>query len=143
MGDFPKDCNSRVIGSKARQCVHGAFDAEHWEYHEQTGNDHGIDCILELIEDSEYHNHKIEGQIKGTRVPKEIKDDCFSFPFDVKTIYYGLSSSNAFVLFLVDVDNKIVYYLPIQEYFIAHPDLFDRIEKTNQRLTFISLKIIS
>ena len=52
----------------------------------------------------------------------------FSFPLDVKTITYGLSSSNAFILFYVDVMYEKVYYLPIQDYFIENPALFDKLE---------------
>jgi len=44
---------------------------------------------------------------------------------ETKTIMYGLGSSSAFVLFYVDNSNEIVYYLPIQDYFIANPNLFE------------------
>ncbi len=134
MERLPLDSNSRKIASRARQLVHGAFDAEKWEFHEQTGVDRGIDCSFELIEENEYHNHRIDCQIKGTRSPKEISGDCFSFPLDVKTINYGLSSGTAFVLLYVDVANAIVYYLPIQDYFIADPSLFDKIGRNTTTL---------
>lgn len=138
MSKFPKDCNGRIIGSAARQQVHAAFDALKWEYHEITGTDHGIDCTLELIENQEWHNHKIEGQIKGTINPQKIKNGDYSFSLDIKTINYGLSSSNAFVLFYVDVEASVVYYLPIQDYFIANPELF---EKLNNNKSSINVHI--
>lgn len=134
MAKFPKDCNSRVIGSVARQQVHAAFNAVNWEYHEITGTDHGIDCTIELIESEEWHNHKIEGQIKGTKSPNIISDGTFSFSMDVKTINYGLSSANAFVLFYVDVAKENVYYLPIQDYFIANPAMFDKLDNNKATL---------
>ena len=115
----------------ARQRVHASFDAEKWDFHEMTGTDHGIDCTLELIEEGEWHNHKIEGQIKGTKTPYILQNGSFSFPLETKTIRYGLSSSNAFVLFYVDVNGNDVYYLPLQDYFIANPQLFDKL-MTNQ-----------
>lgn len=95
-----------------------------------TGDDHGMDCSIELIENEEFVNKKIEGQIKGTKSPNKLtNEDCFSFSMETKTINYGLSSTTAFVLFYVDVIKEIVYYLPIQDYFIANPPLFDKLEQ--------------
>ncbi len=127
---FPQDCEARKNGSEARGIVHYKISKDHWEYHEITGSDHGIDCSIELIENEKFINKKIEGQIKGTKSPNQlINKDCFSFPMETKTINYGLSSSAAFVLFYVDLANEIVYYLPIQDYFIANPSLFDKLEQ--------------
>ena len=127
MSKLPKDCTARVIGAEVRKLVHYRFSSERWEYHEETGRDMGRDCTIELIE--------IEGQIKGTRDPKRLAaGEEFTFSIDIKTINYALSSSTAYVLFYVDVDNEIVYYLPLQDYFIANPKLFDRIEKNKTTL---------
>ena len=57
-----------------------------------------------------------------------------SFPIDVKTVNYGLGSNVAFVLFVVDVDNEKVYYLPLQDYFIANPSEFDKLEKNKEKI---------
>ena len=93
MESAPKDCNQRIIGSKARGIVHYKFPKEHWEYHECTGTDHGTDCIIELIENEEFINKKIEGQIKGCNCPQKMKrENAFSFPMEVKTIKYGLGT---------------------------------------------------
>ena len=127
MSKLPKDCTARVIGAEVRKLVHYRFSSERWEYHEETGRDMGRDCTIELIE--------IEGKIKGTRDPKRLAaGEEFTFSIDIKTINYALSSSTAYVLFYVDVDNEIVYYLPLQDYFIANPKLFDRIEKNKTTL---------
>lgn len=132
---LPRDCSARVIGAEARKLVHYIFPSEHWEYREQTGNDVGVDCAIELIEQEEWTHKKLEGQIKGTRNPNKMKSqNCFSFSLDVKTINYALCSANAFVLFYVDVDDKKVYYLPIQDYFIANPALFDQLEQNKSKL---------
>jgi len=64
MPKLPKDREQRVIGSTARGLVHYKFPKEHWEYHETTGTDHGIDCFVELIENEEYHNKKSRGKLK-------------------------------------------------------------------------------
>jgi len=135
MSKLPKDCSSRKIGARARQLVHCSFDVDHWEYHEYTGTDHGVDCIVELVENEEWHNKKIEGQIKGTRKPIYLqKENVISFPIDVKTVNYGLGSNAAFVLFIADVDNEKVYYLPLQDYFIANPSEFDKLEKNKEKV---------
>lgn len=127
---LPKDKVSGVISREARKLVHNSFSAERWDYHEETGSDNGRDCIIELVEDECFGNKKIEGQIKGTTSPKQLKQEgCFTFPLDIKTINYGLSSSMAFVLLYVTVDDKQVYYLPLQDYFIANPELFDRLSE--------------
>jgi len=59
---------------------------------------------------------------------------------EIKTIRYGLGSSSAFVLFYVDNVNEIVYYLPIQEYFIANPKLFDKLD-TEQKTMNVHIPI--
>lgn len=135
MGNLPKDCSARVIGAEARKIVHYVFPSEHWEYHELTGRDNGLDCIIELVENDEWSNKKIEGQIKGTQTPKLLKTGKeFSLEIKVKTILYGLSSSSAFVIFFVDVEKEVVYYLPIQDYFISRPELFDKVEGNSTSL---------
>lgn len=70
MPKLPKDCSARVIGSEARKLVHYIFSSQRWEYRECTGNDTGLDCIIELIENERWTNKKLEGQIKGTLNPK-------------------------------------------------------------------------
>lgn len=143
MPRLPKDCSSRIIGARARQLVHYSFDVRHWEYHEYTGTDHGIDCVIELVEDEQWHNKKIEGQIKGTCKPVYLqKEDAISFPIEVKTVNYGLGSNVAFVLFVVDVDKEKVFYLPLQDYFIARPNEFERLknkEKINLHIPIANL----
>ena len=135
MQKLPQDCSPRVIGARARQLVHYSFDVHHWEYHECTGTDHGIDCIIELVEDELWHNKKIEGQVKGTRKPVHIQNGAvISFPIEVKTVNYGLGSNGAFVLFVVDVDKETVYYLPLQDYFIANPNEFVKLEKNKEKI---------
>lgn len=128
MPKLPKDASSRVVSTRAKNLVVYNLNAEFWEWHELTGTDHGTDIIIELVENEEYSNKKIEGQIKGRSSLKILKDGSISFDMDVKTINYALGSVVAFVLFLVDITEEIVYYLPIQDYFIANPHLFESAE---------------
>ncbi|MBP3255309.1 MAG: DUF4365 domain-containing protein [Clostridia bacterium] len=139
---FPRDCSARAIGSKARAIFPNKLNLNHWEFHDLTGTDHGTDMIIEYIEDEEFKNNKIECQIKGTmNLKKMIKKDHISFSLDVKTINYALNCKYAFILFVVDVNCEDVYYIAIQDYFIANPDCFEKLKNnTNSMSIFFSAK---
>ncbi len=124
-GKLPKDCSARAICTRSRGIFAYQLDAERWEWHEQTGTDHGTDIVLELVEDGEFCGKKIEGQLKGRTKIEYLRSGKIRFELEVKTINYALSSSNAFVLFLVDVTGEKTYFLPLQDYFIANPDKID------------------
>ena len=126
----PKDSEMRRTGSKGRQILHYRIDSDHWEYKEETGNDFGRDCVLELSENDEWNNHKLEGQIKGTKSLMLINNgEAISFPMPVKTIEYALGSQTAFLLFVADTVNQTVYYQCVQDYFINNIDCFDRLDQ--------------
>lgn len=138
---FPKDTDTRRISSRARQLVHSKIDTQHWEYKEETGVDVGRDCTIELSENGEWCNHKIECQIKGTTVPKYINDNkCISFPFPIKTLNYALSSPISFVLFVVDINKEIVYYQCIQDYYTNNKEKMARI-KDDQETYNINISV--
>lgn len=87
-----------------------------------------------------FKTKKIEGQIKGTTVPQEITGGLYySLPMETKTLNYGLHASNAFVLFLVILKGgkgkERVYYLPIQEYFIEHPEQHEKLKSGQKKLS--------
>lgn len=133
MNKFPKDCSSRQIGSSARAIFPYSLNHKNWEFHEQTGPDCGTDMIIEYIEREEFHNYKIECQIKGTTLFEKInKVNWISYALDVKTINYGLSCGCAFLFVLVDIIKENVYYLPLQDYFIAHPEYFNNLEDNKE-----------
>ena len=137
-----KDCEDRKIGSGARSIVHYQFDPNHWDYKEETGNDVGRDCVIELSENDEWRNHKIEGQIKGTRVLKIVDNNMVSFPMSVSTIEYALGTTVAFVLFVVDVVNKKTYCQCIQQYFIEHQELFEKLSQKTINIRIPSGQIL-
>lgn len=58
----------------------------------------------------------------------------FLIPLKKKTTNYALRSRDAFVLFLCDLLNEKVYYLPIQEYFIDNPEEYKRLEKDTKNM---------
>lgn len=103
----PIDCEPCKMGSKARAIVHYKLNAEHWDYREETGNDYGRDCVIELSENDYWNNHKIEGQIKGTRSPEILKrEKCFSFPLEVKTINYAINAHVRLYFFMLMLKMK-------------------------------------
>lgn len=55
-----------------------------------------------------------------------------SFPLEVKTINYALSSNNSFVLFLVDLTHKIVRFQCVQQHFIDNAYLYDKVLTTSR-----------
>lgn len=127
----PKDDEKRKIGSRGRAIVHFQIDSEHWDYREETGNDYGRDCVIELSENDEWHNHKIEGQIKGTGAIKKIDGGMYiSFPMPVRTIEYALGTATAFVLFVADTKTNEVYYQCVQDFFIENKKLFGKLEQS-------------
>ena len=86
--------------------------------------------MIELSENDEWRNHKIEGQIKATGAVKKIEGGAYiSFPMPVKTIEYALGSSTAFVLFVVDTETNDVYFQCVQDYFIDNKHLFAKLEQ--------------
>ena len=127
----PKDDEKRKTGSRGRAIVHCQIDSDHCDYREETGNDYGRDCIIELSENDEWHNHKVEGQIKGTGSIKKIDDGAYiSFPMPVRTIEYALGTATAFVLFVADTKTNDVYFQCVQDYFIENKKLFEKLEQS-------------
>ena len=127
----PRDCSPRIVSNRARSIVPYRLNSSTWEWHEQTGTDHGTDMILELVEDGLYSNRKVEVQIKGTQNLELINDNLIVYDFDVKTVNYALGTANAFVLFLVDIVEEVVYYLAIQEYFMRNPQKMNAAKSNN------------
>ena len=136
MKSFPKDEESRSVGSRARAIVHYRFNSDHWEYREPTGVDIGVDCMLELTENDQWYGNTISCQIKGRSTPDfNTTREYISIPIKVSTVNYGLSIPNSFLLLLVDVKTETVYYLPIKEYFIENPGYFDKLYGDQKEIT--------
>lgn len=133
---LPKDTESRSVGARAKAIVHYTFDADHWEYRDSTGVDVGIDCSLELTENDDWTGNILECQVKGRSAPKFNKTrEYISIELKVSTINYALSRASSFVLLLVDMSDETVYYLPIQEFFIANPSYFDKATGKQEEIT--------
>ncbi len=136
---FPKDCPQRKTESKSEKIFHYKLNTDHWLYRQETGNDYGRDCVIELSEDDEWHNKKIECQIKGAHKPKyRFGKTVIAYSLEIKTINYELSSAVPFVLIYVDLTREIVYYLPLQKYFLENPE---KLERTKRNTTTVDVHI--
>nr|WP_027871160.1 DUF4365 domain-containing protein [[Eubacterium] cellulosolvens] len=138
MCQLPGDVSARAVCTRSRGIFAYQIDSEHWEWHEQTGTDHGTDIILELSDGNNFLGRQIFGQIKGRTSIKYVDNNdqqMISFPLDVRTINYALNNPAPFVLFLVDVREETVYYLTIQDYFIEHPEYFEKLRINRRNLT--------
>jgi len=126
---LPGSPSSHGVGRIARAQVHAQMTPEYWIFREFTGGDYGVDCVLELTEKENATNNKIEGQIKGRSEIEPMKrENAISFSLEIQTINYALNSPIAFVLFLANTTTRKIYYLPIQDYFIANPTKFTDLE---------------
>ncbi len=135
MARLPEDCPARAICTRSRGIFAYQIDPNKWEWHEQTGTDHGTDIVLELSEGECFLGKKIEGQLKGRSKIEFLKDGRIKFDLDVKTVNYALNNANPFVLFLVDVTNETVYYLTVQDFFIEHPERFEAAKNNESSVT--------
>lgn len=136
MTKFPKDVSARVIGSTAKAIVHRGFNATNWEYREDTGCDVGIDCSFDYIENENWTGDKLFCQIKGTQKPNFIYNHEFlSVNLKVSTLNYALNQSFSFLVLYVNVNDDTIYYLPVQEYFIANKELFDKLSSGQEKIS--------
>lgn len=132
-GQFPKDCLQRKAESKSEKIFYYKLNTDHWLYRQETGNDYGRDCTIELSENDEWHNKKIECQIKGSHSPKyRFRNTVIAYSLDIKTIQYALSSSIPFLLIFVDLTEEEAYYLPLQEYFHKHPEVHEKVMRNSR-----------
>lgn len=133
---FPQDSPQRKIGTRARALVPSKLNADHWDYHEQTGSDVGCDLILELSENDNFINKKIECQIKGTATPKMVGNGQFiSFDFPVITANYALNGYCPFVLFVVDIKKEVVYWQSIKDYAEKQADFKARAKNNKESVS--------
>ena len=131
MARFPADSDSRRTDTRACGIVHHTINAEHWDFRSEGGHDFGRYCILELSEDNYWKNHRIQVQIKGTKDANKLKlkdGNHISRQLETKTIGYGLNTTEAFVLMVVDTTTETIYYQELHDYFASDPELLRKID---------------
>lgn len=113
---YPKDNTARQIGSRGTQIVHYSFKADKWVYHELTGNDYGVDAVLEYSNNGLFKNEKFECQIKATKNLAVLKNKkTISFSLEVKTLNYAVNSTIPFFLLVVDVNTEMIYFIKLEK----------------------------
>ena len=129
---LPKEEDMEKTGRGGMGLLHFTINYDHWQFREETGADKGRDCTLEYIDGKEWANRSIQCQVKGSEAIdsyKLKKQPCFSYNLEKRTINYALRSSSPFVLFLCDLNDNIVYYLPVQDAFMENEDYYSRLAK--------------
>lgn len=137
---YPKESTvvDEANGRGGMALVHFVLNPDHWQYREETGPDVGKDVSFEYINGHEWHNRIVRGQVKGTRRIEKLKlkkDRAFRWTLEKKTINYALNSKDAFLLFVADLNNNRVYYLPLQDFFITYPNAYDVLRKDTKTMT--------
>lgn len=134
-GAFPKDSPGRRAETRSFQILFPKFNADRWDFLGRDHHDHGVDYTFEYIEDGEYKGHRILAQIKGRSSLKDGKNGYIAFPIPVITANYAVCCKTPFVLFLVDLQSQIAYYLPLQDYFIANKERYERLSANKSSIT--------
>ena len=98
---YPEYTPERIKESKSYQVLLPKFNARRWAFGSSEWQDHGVDYSFEYVQDGFFHGFRLLGQVKG---------------------------SQPFVLFVVDLISATAYYLPLQDYFIANRDKYEKLK---------------
>ena len=125
---YPEYTPERIKESKSYQVLLPKFDARRWAFGCSEWQDHGVDYSFEYVQDGFFHGFRLLGQVKGSSHLKFGNADSFSYALPVKTANYAVECSQPFVLFVVDLISATAYYLPLQDYFIANRDKYEKLK---------------
>lgn len=134
-GVFPKDSPGRRAETRSFQILLPKFNADRWDFLGQDHHDHGVDYTFEHIDNGEYKGHRILAQIKGSSSLKYKNNEYVAFSIPVKTANYAVRCKTPFVLFLVNLQSQIAYYLPLQDYFIANRERYEKLSANRSTIT--------
>lgn len=142
---FPKTPTTVEINIQARRMVPNTF-LPFWDHKELTGDDKGLDMIMELYDNGNATNKIINIQIKGTMIFERflIKEKTvISYPLEIKTFLYALESRTAFLLFICDIKSNCSYYICLQDYYLENRIKIDNKIKKCQETINIRIPIIN
>lgn len=138
---YPQDTIEKLKERESFQIFFSLIDVKTWEYIGSDHNDHGVDYSFEYIEEKQYKGYRILAQLKSSNQDLKINNNKICFDFPVKTANYAVTCAQPFIFFFVDLKNRMVYYLPIQDYFIANPSKMEKLEKNTESIRlFIPLE---
>ena len=125
---YPEYTPERIKESKSYQVLLPKFNAHRWAFGSSEWQDQGVDYSFEYVQDGFFHGFRLLGQVKGSSHLKFGNADSFSYALPVKTANYAVECSQPFVLFVVDLISATAYYLPLQDYFIASRDKYEKLK---------------
>lgn len=130
---YPLDTEELQKERMSYQSLFYKFDMKEWVPNGSDHTDHGMDYGFEYIEGNEYKGFRLLSQIKSTE-HIEKKDDVCIFDLKITTAVYAIHCSQPFVLFLVDLKDDDAYYVCLQEHFIKHPEMIDKVQKNKSTI---------
>ena len=136
---YPKDTEELQKERESFRSLFNKLDVTVWAANGPDRTDHGMDYGFEFIENGEYKGYRIYSQVKATRHINK-KEDAVIFDLKVQTASYAISSAQPFVLFVADLEDDIVYYQCLQDYFI---DSDEALEALGKNKSTIRIKIPS
>lgn len=118
---YPQDTPQKRNERRSFQLFLSILNTDCWEHLGSDHNDHGVDYSFEYIEEEQYKGYRVLCQLKSRTNPV-IKNNTIVFDFPVKTANYAVGCPQPFVFFFVNLTTHEVFFLPLQDYFIANPD---------------------
>lgn len=139
---YPEYTPERIKESKSYQVLLPKFNARRWAFGCSEWQDHGVDYSFEYVQDGFFHGFRLLGQVKGSSHLKFGNADSFSYALPVKTANYAVECSQPFVLFVVDLISATAYYLPLQDYFIANRDKYEKLKVNTSTISVRIAKMV-
>jgi Domain of unknown function (DUF4365) len=106
---------THVIDEEAVRIFKGALPSENWTVYD-IKPDYGKDHKVELVEGVEHTGLFFWVQIKGQRKVKRLKNGTISFKLETGDLDYHTKLSDPVFLVVVDVTNRVGYWVFLQEY---------------------------
>ncbi len=125
---YPQDTENFQKERRSYQLLFYRLNANVWAPNGSDNTDHGMDYGFEFIEDSLFKGYRILSQIKSTEHIKK-NEKYIAFDLKVITAVYAISSSQPFVLFVVDLIADVAYFICLQDFFIENQDSFEAMQK--------------
>ena len=117
MNYYPQDSDQK---QKERECVKQLYmrlESKYWEVRNTSGQDVGIDMIIEFIDNMEVRGDKIDLQLKSSGRENIIlkEKNTISYSISTMTLKYALNSSKFFLFLIYSSVKDEMYYFDIRD----------------------------
>lgn len=107
--NFPKESNSQMLGRLAAEKFIGA-KPDSWTVKEIDGDtDFGIDYFIQLRDINGFVKYNFLAQLKGTKDPKKIKEDCIKVELKASTLNYYANQGLVMIIVCDLIEEKFYY----------------------------------